>query len=234
MTPNVLVSLEALRAAFRGMRLERAGPGRSGNLVPRPEPVHFNAPCRLERMGDPPQERVTLDRFGDHCPVEAIRETMQVHMGEPITVIREIALPHRAEDCPICREIAPSYRILPNYLVGVALAPSVDGVVPVALSSLWPMIVGSSWPAGERPPAVSYTGGENGALEAIRLAGERPNEGLAAQYRPVEGPTATCSACPALVAPEELWVGKKSGIALCEPCMTKWEKAGRARRTGEF
>jgi hypothetical protein len=80
--------------------------------------------------------------------------------------------------------------------------------------------------------APSYTA--ESAIEEIRLAGERPNEGLAARYRPVEGPTAACSACPALVAPEELWVGKKSGIALCDPCMTKWEKAGRAKRTGEF
>ena len=95
--------------------------------------------------------------------------------------------------------------------------------------------LGSLWPAGtQRVAAVSYVGTEETAMEAIRLAGEQSNEGRADQYRPVEGAVSSCTACPALVAPEDLWVGKRSGIALCDPCMDKWEKAGRAKRTGEF
>jgi hypothetical protein len=231
-----------------------------GGLIHQPESVHLNSPGSPESqvawhhptpgLQDCPICRdLPQDVLAERAPAG---EELQ-HIGIGTRLDGEL-LPHRAEDCPICRELHgnpacqhteerdrfacsygycpdSSYRILPNYVVGVALAESVDRVAWVALNSVW---TGSSSPAGERPPAVSYTGGENGALEAIRLAGERPNEGLAAQYRPVEGPTAACSACPALVAPETLWVGKKSGIALCDPCMTKWEKAGRAKRTGEF
>ena len=142
------------------------------------------------------------------------------------------------QDCPICRELAPS----------VAPAEPIDPVAAIAeflrLVEVHPLGSGevlpeyrtlsSLWPAGQGPPPASYTGTEETALEAIRLAGERPNEHLADRYRPQERPTAACSSCPAIVAAEELWVGKRSGIALCDPCMDKWERAGRAKRTGEF
>lgn len=87
---------------------------------------------------------------------------------------------------------------------------------------------------------LSYTV-ETAALDAIREAVAVPAGPLdgardrqRATYRPLEGPTSPCSACDAQVNPAELWVGKRSGIALCDPCMDKWEQAGRARRTGEF
>ncbi len=47
-------------------------------------------------------------------------------------------------------------------------------------------------------------------------------------------PTSACWACGALCRPEDLWVGKRSGAALCEHCIEKWEAEGRARRNGEF
>ncbi len=47
-------------------------------------------------------------------------------------------------------------------------------------------------------------------------------------------PTSACWACGALCRPEDLWVGKRSGVALCEDCIENWEAAGRARRNGDF
>lgn len=48
------------------------------------------------------------------------------------------------------------------------------------------------------------------------------------------GPTSACWDCGARVPPQDLWVGKKSGVGLCEGCMGRWEKAGRAKRSGDF
>ena len=47
-------------------------------------------------------------------------------------------------------------------------------------------------------------------------------------------PTSACWECGGLCPPEDLWVGKSSGVALCDDCMGNWEAAGRARRNGEF
>lgn len=105
--------------------------------------------------------------------------------------------------------------------------------------------VNSAYLAGAERAASSYTV-ETAAMEAIREAmavpAELPDPDAAARarallrasYRPMEGPTSPCSACDRAVDPAELWVGKKSGIALCDGCMVTWEQAGRARRSGEF
>ena len=73
------------------------------------------------------------------------------------------------------------------------------------------------------------------AMEEIRRVTTAQGTGDgAAAYAPAEGPTSACFQCGRNVPPADLFVGKRSGIALCEPCLEKWEKAGRAKRTGEF
>jgi hypothetical protein len=64
------------------------------------------------------------------------------------------------------------------------------------------------------------------------LAG--PGNGSAAPSALGLVPTSACWECGALRRPDDLWVGKRSGAALCEDCIGKWEAAGRARRNGEF
>jgi len=49
-----------------------------------------------------------------------------------------------------------------------------------------------------------------------------------------EGPTSVCMDCGRLVKPEELYVGKQSGMALCEACLGIWVAAGRAKQGAEF
>ncbi|HLB31084.1 MAG TPA: hypothetical protein VJN91_06105, partial [Gammaproteobacteria bacterium] len=50
----------------------------------------------------------------------------------------------------------------------------------------------------------------------------------------LEPPTSACYDCGALVRPEELYVGKQSGWALCEACLGIWVDAGRAKQGAEF
>jgi hypothetical protein len=182
---NLLVSLEALRAAFRGMRL--------------------------------------------------IREIVETDMGNPVTVIREILHGRLGADADRLVDEA-SFREVEER---AALRPiPIGSASPDLFAFADPRYLGSFWVdyglESTRRAAPSYTA--ESAMEEIRrvTSGEGTDPVGAAAYRPLEGPTAACSACPALVAPETLWVGKKSGIALCDPCMTMWEKAGRARRSGEF
>jgi len=245
-----MVSLEALRAAFRGLR--------------------------LERMGDPPQERLSRERFGDPPQLEAI-ETVRVDMGDPIIVVREVLGQHLgAADLwdggdlvaeTLCQHAEERDRIACSY--GYCVDHPRDGLVltPEEWDALRPLPIGSASPdffafddprylgsfwvnfgttyslEPSRQAAASYT--VETAMAKIQRAMEVPVELpepeaeraralILESYRPAERPTAACSACPALVAPEDLWVGKKYGNALCDPCMTKWEKAGRAKRTGEF
>lgn len=44
-----------------------------------------------------------------------------------------------------------------------------------------------------------------------------------------DGATSACWECGSWVPIEDLWVGKRSGIALCDRCLAYWTRAGRAR-----
>lgn len=50
-----------------------------------------------------------------------------------------------------------------------------------------------------------------------------------------QGPCSACWDCGASVPIAELWVGRRSGIALCDACAVRWEAAGRGRKKeGDF
>lgn len=48
------------------------------------------------------------------------------------------------------------------------------------------------------------------------------------------GTTTACWDCGREMPVEDLWVGTATGTALCEACLDRWARAGRAKRTGEF
>ena len=128
------------------------------------------------------------------------------------------------QDCPICRE-------LPVHTFGDA-APEMVEIHTFGDPELIPIGSGDARIAVPPLPA-SWTAAR--ALEEMRrVTTAEGTGGGAAAYAPAEGPTSVCFQCGRNVPPADLFVGKRSGIALCEPCLEKWEKAGRAKRTGEF
>ena len=135
------------------------------------------------------------------------------------------------QDCPICRELAPS--VAPAEPIGPIedIRQAVEQIIACDFAPLDAAMLGSFWIPGALR-ASSWTAERT--LEEIRRLTTEGTGGGAAAYPPVEGPTSACFQCGRNVPPADLFVGKHSGIALCEPCLEKWEKAGRARRTGEF
>jgi hypothetical protein len=194
-----------------------------------PNPVRQRINCHTFGHGAPAGHTCTCGR-GPWCACGFCRACQGVDLGMPFPI-------------GVALEAA-----LAGATVAIRLEPRLaDFPIPIGSDSPLRWGIHSILSTGDAPEtraaAPSYTV-ETAALEAIREVmapaellepeADRARALILASYRPLEGPTAACSACPALVPPEELWVGKKSGIALCDPCMTKWEKAGRARRTGEF
>lgn len=71
-----------------------------------------------------------------------------------------------------------------------------------------------------------------GIAESLGFGDELSN--MLAGLKAKEGPTSACWDCGRLVKPEEIYVGKQSGTALCKVCLGIWVAAGRAKQGAEF
>ena len=193
----------------------------------------------VQTFGDEAPEMVEVHTFGDPeptsrpgGPIEDIRQAVEQIIASQLVAVD--TPPERLHGpthcggplhCPVCAD----WWAVRELAVGRRIRHPLSSGEPATWINMGTTY---SMPLTELA-APSYTAAR--ALEELRrMTTAEGTGGGAAAYAPAEGPTSACFQCGRNVPPADLFVGKRSGIALCEPCLEKWEKAGRAKRTGDF